>query len=54
MGVREEIGIAGPRRELQAVVHYPQGVVVHETCWLVMSHGFRGSKDGQGQAVELV
>nr|WP_320145596.1 alpha/beta hydrolase [uncultured Anaeromusa sp.] len=52
-GVREEIGIAGPRRELQAVVHYPQGVVVHETCWLVMSHGFRGSKDGQGQAVEL-
>ncbi len=49
----EEVCIAGPRNELQAVVHYPQGVAAQEASWLVMSHGFRGSKDGHGRAVEL-
>ena len=49
----EEVCIVGQRRELQAVVHYPQGVAAQEASWLVMSHGFRGSKDGHGRAVEL-
>ena len=49
----EEVRIAGPRRELQAVVHYPSGVAEQDAYWLVMSHGFRGSKDGHGRAVEL-
>ncbi len=52
-GVKEEFNIAGPRSELQAVVHYPSGVAEQDAYWLVMSHGFRGSKDGNGRAVEL-
>ena len=52
-GVKKEFNIPGPRSELQAVVHYPRGVAEQDAYWLVMSHGFRGSKDGNGRAVDL-
>lgn len=49
----EEVLIPGPRQDLSAVIHYPADRPAAQVSWLVMSHGFRGSKDGQGRAVRL-